>query len=412
MSERRPLVLIDGQARELPIGDSLPGAGSAQTGDLAYSVDPARYALPGWLPCNGALVADIDAPSSLQGYMARASGVDFLADGTIESTGAAPQSVFDMLGDYALVQMSASPYAIPLKKNDVGYSYLRESFGANPSAALKCAALGMTTVNFPCVLGFTTSAGGAFFARGISSTWSVSNVASLFTGQTVAGVVFGADSRFYLLSSTAPYLRSVQSDVNVASSLVDVGGVGASGAGLCISPNKRYMVSWHNIAPYIYVFEFDGTKYVPLGSPPISTSGTSTFSRAEVSDTGVIVARTGSGSVFYVCSVTPTGAVGSMVQTTVNTASAWGLMPDGRHLLTWVSNAANYYPIANDTIGAGTALAMYSTASYGTLYGRFGLIPGRLLAASSIAGAGYAMAGNVTPSGWIAPRIKYGFLKA
>jgi hypothetical protein len=132
----------------------------------------------------------------------------------------------------------------------------------------------------------------------------------------------------------------------------------------------------------------------------------------EVSDTGVIVAKPSTGSVFYVCSITPTGAVGGMVRTTVNAATAWGLMPDGRNLITWVSNAANCYLIANDTIGAGAALSMYSAGSYGTLYGRFGLIPGRLLAASSVAGAGYAMAGDVTPSGWIAPRIKYGFLKA
>lgn len=410
MAIRRPLVRVGGRVQQLPPGDSLPGAeGSALTGDLAYSIDPTRYALPDWLPCNGALVADADAPASLQPYMARASGVDFSAGGTIESTSAAPQGVFDMLGDYALMQMGASPYAIPLKKNNVGYSYLRESFGANPSANLKCAALGMTTVNFPCVLGFTASAGGAFFARGISSTWSVSNVASLFTGKTVAGVVFCADGRFYLLSSTAPYLHSVQSDVNVASSLVDVGGVGASGTGLCISPNKKYMVSWHSVAPFLYVFEFDGAKYVPLGSPPI---GAAAFARVEVSDTGVIVAKPSTGSVFYVCSITPAGAVGGMVQTTVNAATAWGLMPDGRNLLTWVSNAANYYPIANDTIGAGTALSMYSTGIYGTLYGRFGLIPGRLLAASSAAGSGYAMVGNVTPSGWVAPRIRYGFLKA
>ncbi|WP_103018101.1 hypothetical protein [Alicycliphilus denitrificans] len=410
MAIRRPLVRVGGRVQQLPPGDSLPGAGAAQTGDLAFSVDPARYALPDWLPCNGAFVADADAPGSLQQYMARASGVDFSADATIESAGAAPQGVLDITDEFALLQMSASPYAIPLRKSTIGYSYTRDSWGANPTVAFKCAALGTAGAGTVAVLGFSTAAGGAFYARALSSTWSTGNVASIFTGKTVAGVVSGADGRFYLLSNVAPYLHSI-AFAGTAGTLVDEGGVGASGAGLCISPNKRYMVSWHNITPYIYVFEFDGTKYVPLGSPPISTSGTSTFSRAEVSDTGVIVARTSSGSVFYVCSVTATGAVGSMVQTTVNAATAWGLMPDGRNLITWVSNAANCYPIANDTIGAGAALSMYSTGSYGTLYGRFGLIPGRLLTASSVPGSGYAMTGDVTPSGWIAPRIKYGFMK-
>lgn len=389
------------------IAHKLNGA-PQQPGDLAYSVDPARYALPDWLPCNGALVADADAPSSLQAYMARASGVDFLAGGTIESAGAAPQGVLDITDEFALLQMSASPYAIPLRKSAIGYIYTRDSWGANPTAAFKCAALGTAGAGIVAMLGFSTAAGGAFYGRALSSTWSIGNVASIFTGKTVAGVVSGADERFYLLSNVAPYLHSI-AFVGTTGTLVDEGGVGASGSGLCISPNKKYMVSWHSVAPFIYVFEFDGTRYVPIGSPPI---GAAAFTRVEVSDTGVIVAKPSTGSVFYVCSVTPSGAVGGMVQTTVNAATAWGLMPDGRNLITWVSNVANYYPIANDTIGVGTALAMYSTASYGTLYGRFGLIPGRLLAASSIAGAGYAMAGNVTPSGWIAPRIKYGFMKA
>lgn len=379
----------------------------AQAGDLAFSADPARYSLPGWLPCDGEMRDDATAPSSLQPYMARAAEMDYTYDGAVESTGAVPANVFDMLGDYALVQMSASPFAIPLKRTPGGtYSYARESFAANPSAALKCAALGVLD-GVTRVLAFTTAAGGAFYAKATLATWPIYGVAATFTGKTVAGVAFGADGKFYLLSSTAPYLHSIGADVQ-NDPLEDVGGVHSGGAGLTMSPNQKYMVSWHTTTPFINVFEFDGTKYVHIGSPP---TGAASFLRVEVSDTGVIVGKATSASAYLICSVAPSGGVSGMTSTTVNTATSWGISPDGRYLVSWLSNVMSYYPIVNNTVGVATALPLYTAANAVTVAGRIGMIPGYFLSTSNNGNLGYLMAGTTTPTGWIAPRIKYGFMK-
>lgn len=380
---------------------------AARTGDLVFSLDASRYTLPNWLPCDGNFVPDASAPLSLQPYMSRASGVNFSSDGAIKSTGVAPRGVLDMFGDYALLQVSAAPFGIPMVKNPVGYSYVRDSFGTNPSAAFKCAALGLAGET-PNILGFSTAAGSAFYARRLSSVWSVSNVATTFAGKVFTGCVYGADGKFYMLSTTAPYLHSIDGAVQ-SSNLVDVGGVGASGVGMCISSNKKYMVTWHSVAPFINVFEFDGTQYVKLGSPPL---GAASFLRVEVSDTGVVVGKPTSSSVYSVCSVTPSGAVGAMTASTVNAATSWGIMPDGRHLISWLTNALTYYPILNDSLGAGTPVDMYSSAAFGTIAGRMGLVPGRILTSSSIASSGYGMAGNVGLTGWMAPKIKNAYLRA
>lgn len=390
------------QAVAADIKAVLPAAG-----DLSYSADPARFSLPDWLPCDGALVADVNTPASLQPYMTRAYNVDYNADGGIESAGAAPQGVADMFGDFALFRMAASPFLIPMQRNAVGFSYLRESFVSNPAAAIVAAAIGQAG-GVTNTLGFSAAAGAAFYARRVSSAWSVNNVASIFTGKAFVGVVFGGDNRFYLLSTTAPYLYSIAADVST-SALQEEAGVSASPVGLAISPNKRYMVSWHSTAPFLYVFEFDGSRYRLIGTPP---TGAASFTRVEVSDAGVVVAKPSTGSIYYVCSVTPAGAVSGMLQSTVDAATAWGITDDGRHLLTWVSNAAKSYPIANDGVGTGTAIAAYSSATYGTLAGRFGVRQGHFLASSSIAASGYGLAMTATTAGWIAPRVRYGFMKA
>lgn len=407
MAVRRPIVRIGGKLVQLPSGDSLLGVEAPQTGDLSFSVDPDRYSLPDWLPCDGALLDNATAPASLHPYMARAGEMDYAHDGAVEGIGAVPTNVFDMLGDYALLQMSAAPFAVPMKRTPGGtFSYAKESFAVNPSAALKCAALGESG-GITRILGFTTAAGGAFYARNAFASWPVSNVASTFTGKTVAGVAFGADDRFYLLSSTAPYLHSIEVDVTIGT-LIDVGGPHAAGAGLAMSPNQKYMVSWHTTTPFLNVFEFDGNKYVHIGSPP---TGAASFLRVEVSDTGVIVGKATSSSAYLICSVTPSGGVSGMTSTTVNAATAWGLSPDGRYLVSWLSNVMSYYPIVNNTVGAATALPVYATAVAATVAGRIGMIPGYLLASSNNGNLGYALAGSLTPSGWIAPRIKNGFMK-
>lgn len=380
--------------------------GAALAGDLAYSANPGRYNLPVWLPCDGALLDDASAPVSLQAYMSRAYGTAMSAEGSAESPGAVPQGVLDMYGGYALLQMAAAPFATPMLRQSVGYSYARESFFSNPSAAVRCAALG-ASAGIPNVLAFSAAAGSAFFARRLSAVWSVGNVSTIFAGKSYTGVVFGADERYYVQSTTAPYLFSIAGSVQ-SHSLIEEGGIGASPVGLAMSPNKKFMVSWHSVAPFITVFEWDGAKYRSIGSPPI---GAASFARVEVGDTGVIVAKPASGSVYYVCSVTPTGAVGAMLQSTVDAATAWGLAEDGRNLYTWVGNVARYYPISSDSVGAGVALAWYSLAAHGTLSGRFGLRQGHFIASSSVASSGYAVALSVAAEGWIAPRIKYGFVK-
>jgi len=378
-----------------------------QSGDLAFSVEPDRFSLPEWLPCDGALLDNATAPASLQPYMARAGEMDYTYDGGPESAGAVPTNVFDMLGDYALLQMAAAPFAVPMKRTPGGtFSYAKESFAVNPTAALKCAALGESG-GVTRVLAFTAAAGGAYYARNISTSWPVSNVAATFTGKTVAGVVFGADDRFYLLSSTAPYLHSIEVDVPTGT-LIDIGGPHAAGAGLAISPNQKYMVSWHTTTPFLNVFEFDGSKYVHIGSPPTSAAS---YLRVEVSDTGLIVGKQTSASVYHICSVTPSGGVSGMTLNTVNAATAWGLSPDGRYLVSWLSNVMSYYPIVNNTMGAAVAFPLYGAAAFSTIAGRFGMIPGHFMASSNNGNNGYVMAGSNTPSGWIAPRIKHGFMK-
>ena len=379
-----------------------------QAGDLAFSIDPGRYGLPDWLPCDGALMDNATAPASLQPYMAHAGEMDYTWDGNTESAGAVPTNVFDMLGDYALLQMSAAPFAIPMRRTPGGtFSYAKESFAVNPTAALKCAALGEKD-GLTRILAFTTAAGGAFYARNAFASWPASNVAATFTGKTVAGVVFGADDRFYLLSSSAPYLHSIEVDVPTGT-LIDVGGPHAAGAGLAISPNQKYMVSWHTTTPFLNVFEFDGNKYIHIGSPPTSAAS---YVRVEVSDTGVIVGKPTSSSVYHICSVMPSGSVSGMTLNTVNAATAWGLSPDGRYLVSWLSNAMSYYPIVNNTMGSAVAFPLYGATAFATIAGRIGMIPGRFMASSNNGNNGYVMAGSNTPSGWIAPRIKYGFMKA
>ena len=378
-----------------------------QAGDLAFSANPGRYSLPDWIPCNGSILDNATAPASLSDYMVQTSETNYVADLSVESLGAAPSGVFDMTNDYVMMQMAATPFAIPMRVASSGLSYTRESFAVAPSAALKCAALGVSGANIPNVLGFTTTAGGSFFARGISSAWSITNVSSIFTGKTVAGVVFGADNRFYLLTSTAPYLHSIDGSVSGAT-LDDVGGVHASGVGLAISPNKKYMVSWHSATPFLNVFEFNGTKYVHIGSPPTSAAS---YARVEVSNNGVIVGKPANGSVYHICSVTPSGGVSGMTLSTVNAATAWGISPDGRWLLSWLSSAMSANPIVNNSVGVATSISMYTSAAYGTIAGRFGLIPGKIVTGSSTAASGYAMVGTVPLTGWMTPRIKNGFMK-
>jgi hypothetical protein len=413
LAEREPYFISD--EGRLAVGTGVGGYSAmakegevaSQTGDLAFSVDPTRYGLPDWLRCDGALLDNATAPASLQGYMARAADMDYTYDGPVDVLPAVPTNVFDMLGDYAIVQHTASPFMVPMRRTPGGtYSYARESFAANPAAALKCAALGVLD-GVTRVLAFTTAAGGAFYAKATLANWPIYSVAATFAGKTVAGVGFGADGKFYLLSSTAPYLHSIGADVQ-NDPLEDVGGPHSGGVGLAMSPNQKYMVTWHSTTPFIHVFEFDGVKYVPIGSPP---TGAASFLRVEVSDTGVIVGKATSASAYLICSVTPGGGVSGMTSSTVNTATAWGLSPDGRYLVSWLSNVMSYYPIVNNTIGAATAFSLYTAANGVTIAGRIGMIPGYFLASSNNGNLGYLMAGTTTPTGWIAPRIKYGFMK-
>lgn len=377
-----------------------------KTADLAYSFNPARYSLPSWLPCDGSLILDANMPASLQPYLARAYNATYSLDSTIESAAAAPVGVADMTNDIALFRMAASPFLIPMFKSAVGFSYTRDTLTSNPAAAIVAAAIGATTV--PNLLAFTAASGGAFYARRISSNWSISNVSTIFAGKAFVGVVYGADSRFYALSTTAPFLFSIGNDVP-SGTLQEEPGASASPVGLGISPNKKYMVAWYSAAPFVTLWEYDGTKYRSLGSPPF---GAASFTRVEVSDTGVVVGKPSAGSIMYVCSLNGSGALGGMVQTTVDAATAWGITDDGRYVLTWVASVLKSFPIANDGIGTGTNISAYVAASHGTLAGRFGIRQGRFLASSSVSGTGFGLAMNTTTAGWIAPRIRYGFMKA
>ena len=182
--------------------------------------------------------------------------------------------------------------------------------------------------------------------------WCSSDVASKFTGKVVNGVVFGADGLFYILSTTAPYFYSINPP---SGSLVNIGGVGPSPVGLAISSNKKYIVSWHSATPFIYVFEYDNGTYRRIGSPPI---GAASFSRVEVSDSGVIVAKPSTGSNFYVCSVEQNG-ISPMIISVVDAATAWGISPCGRFIVTWVSNYCRTYKIKNNSISNPSPLYLF-----------------------------------------------------
>lgn len=384
------------------------GSGAA-TGDIVTSLDRAGHALPDWLKCDGSAVATADTPVSLRPFLVAACDPVFTEDlKSPDSMAAAPQSVLAFNDDWALVQFSASPFVKVFNKVSSGsYSYELRSYGAGatPTAAIKCATL---TPSADGILMFTASAGGVIFDKLIGGTVSSGSPSSDFSGLVVVGCAYGLDGRWYFLSTTAPYLYSVASPDT--SSRRDEGGCGASPVGLRMSPNGKYMVSWHSAAPYVFVWEFDGGRYQPLGSP---VSGAASFVRMEISDTGVFLGKPSTGSVFYVGHTQSDGSVSIMTANTVNAATAWGLMPDGRAMVDWVSSVASYRPIVGDVVGSASSLAIYRSAAYATLYDRPGITSaGQLLWGSSSSSFGYAMVGKATPSGYMAPNVHNGYLKA
>lgn len=400
----------DTQVTLAPLAADMAAAmagGGFVTGDVVFSLNASAHTLPDWLACNGAFVANASMPASLEPFAALACAPSFSYDRDPESPGAAPTTILDINDNWALAQFSASPYLRFYKKEASGtYEYSSVPYAAaTPSSALRCAAVDAAGY----ALTFKTAAGSAEIFKLVGSSISKSAASSDFTGRTIVGCVSGADGRFYTLQTDGVYLYSWETGGGTETGREE-GGCGASPAGLCISPNKRFMASWHSATPYVFLWEYNGSNYVLLGSPPL---GASSFTRLEISDTGVFVGKPASGSVFYVGHVTSTGAVGAMLSTTVNAATAWGLMPDGRHLIDWLSNVASYRPIVNDSIGAASSLTPYASGTYGTLYQRPGITSaGQLLWASSVAAYGYALCAKATPDGYMAPNIRNGFLKA
>lgn len=392
----------------IPSGTTGGGGATYQTGDIAYSLDQTHYALPDWLPCDGQYRDTATTPAALRPLLAKAYTPSYVLGRDPESPGVAPTSVLDINDSYALVQFSATPYARWYKKKADGvgtYEYDQLPITLAPTGALKCAAL---DDNGNALL-FTSAASSAMYRKNTSGSISGGAVDASFTGVTAVGCAYGADGRWYVLQTTAPFLRSWNDPQN-GGTVRPEGGFFGTPLGLCISPNRKYMCAWASTAPYVFIYEFDGTRYAPLGSPSV---GSASFTRVEISDTGVFVGKPSTGSVFYVGHVSSLG-VGNMLQSTVNAATAWGVTPDGRYLLTWVSSSAQFFSIQGDVIDpTATAISTYSSVSHGTLYQRPGLTSGgQLLWGASGASYGYALCAKATPDGFIAPSIRNGFMKA
>ena len=382
-----------------------------ETGDLRVSVAPTGLVLPDWLPCNGALVSNANAPSKLLGSMVRVSGIDDSLDSG-DMSGPPPAALthvpyFD--GEWVVCRLSATPFLHIQKVSTAGSTaYENTSFnsGQNPSVALPYVALKRD--GGPEILAFTGGSGGVYNARYVTG-WSAYSQTAKFSGISCNGVVCGADKKFYYTRTTAPFLERIggSQTVNASEREAVGGGITVAPSGIAISPNMRYMVVWCASAPYIYAYEWNGTRYVAMGSPP---SGAAALARLDVADDGTFLGRPSSGSVVYVGRILTTG-VSAVLATTVAADTVWGLSSDGRDYIAWNSTSAmKRYPIVDRLIDIANSAAMPQGPSGHTVYDRIQSVPGKFFAPSSRSYY-FCWHAEATPSGWYAPEIPNTFIK-